>query len=149
MVTKSHPLLGEVIPAQRKVYEDQYAMVSIMDSIPCVKMTLNGVPQSSDHFQFVQGKMLESIHTGMEDYCRLHLLTDGSKAGVVLDEDLDYYKTNVVPAMEKAGIRYHAIVLPESFIVRLIINQITLSTEKLKVECFKTIRGASKWLRNR
>ncbi len=133
----------------KKLYEDEYAMVSFVESIPCIKVKLFGVPHSSDHYQFVQSKLVESIYLEIENYCRLHMLTDSSKAGLVLEEDVDYYKMNVVPAMEKAGIRYHAIVLPESLIVRLILNQTSLSTKKITVEYFNTLSGASKWLKNR
>lgn len=134
---------------QKTYYEDQYAMVSFVESIPCIKVRLSGVPHSSDHYQFVHLKLLEFIQSEIENYCRLHLLTDSSKAGLVLEEDLTYYKMNILPAIEKAGIRYHAIVLPESLFGRLFIHEASLSTKKLKVEYFNTISGACKWLRNR
>lgn len=124
-------------------------MVSFVESIPCIKVRLSGVPHSSEHYQFVHTKLLECIQSEIENYCRLHLLTDSSKAGLVLDEDMTFYKTNIVPAMEKAGIRYHAVVLPESLFVRLMINQTDLSTRKLKVEYFNTVSGACKWLKHR
>jgi hypothetical protein len=141
--------IKDAAPAQKKFYEDQYAMVSFVESIPCIKVRLSGVPQSSDHYQFVNEKLLECISSEISNYCRLHLLTDSTKAGLVLDEDIAYYKMNVIPAMEKAGIRYHAIVLPESLFGRLFIDQVSLSTKKLRVEYFNTIGGASKWLKNR
>jgi hypothetical protein len=134
---------------QKKFYEDQYAMVSFVESIPCIKVKFSGVPHSSEHYQFVHLKVLEFIQAETENYCRLHLLTDSTKAGLVLEEDLTYYKMTIIPAMEKAGIRYHAIVLPESLFGRIFIHQASLSTKKLKVEYFNTISGACKWLRNR
>jgi hypothetical protein len=147
MVQKT--LIKDPTPVQKKFYEDQYAMVSFVESIPCIKMKLSGVPHSSDHYQFVNSMLLEFIHREIDNYCRLHLLTDSSKAGVVLHEDLNYYKMNVIPALERAGIRYHAIVLPESFIARMLVNETSFSTKKLKVEFFNTLSGACKWLRNR
>ena len=146
---KKQPIVFEPTHAQKKFYEDQYASVTFVESIPCIKVKVSGVPHSSEHFQFVHGKLLECIHTEIENYCRLHLLTDNTKAGLVLEEDIDFYKMNVLPAMEKAGIRYHAVVLPESLFVRLIVNQTNLSTKKITVEYFNTISGACKWLRNR
>jgi hypothetical protein len=134
---------------QKKFYEDQYAMVSFVESIPCIKVKLSGVPHSSEHYQFVNLKLLEVIQSEVENYCRLHLLTDSTKAGVVLEEDLEYYKMNIIPEIERAGIRYHAIVLPESLFGRLFVQQASFSTKKLKVEYFNTISGASKWLKNR
>jgi len=148
-IIKERPGIKEPSVTQKKFYEDQYAMVSFVESIPCIKVKLSGVPHSSEHYQYVHLKLLEFINSEIENYCRLHLLTDNTKAGVVLEEDLVYYKMNVIPAIEKAGIRYHAIVLPESLFGRLFINQTSLSTKKLKVEYFNTISGACKWLRNR
>lgn len=139
----------EPTPAQKKFFEDQYASVTFVESIPCIKVKVSGVPHSSEHFQFVHGKLVECIHAEVENYCRLHMLTDNSKAGLVLEEDIEYYKLNVIPAMEKAGIRFHAIVLPESQFVRFVANQNDLSTRKIKVEYFNTVSGASKWLRHR
>jgi hypothetical protein len=146
---KPIPLVWEPTVEPRKLYEDQYANISIIDAIPCIRVRLHGVPQSSDHFQFVQNKLVECIQAGLRNFTQLHLLTDHTKAGVVLDEDMNYYKTVVVPAMEKAGVRYHAIVLPESLLVRLMIDEATVSTRKTKVEYFHSVRSASKWLRNR
>jgi len=147
-LTKYKPLVMEPAQAPKKFYEDQYATLSFEDAIPCVKLKLSGVPQSSDHYQFVQHKLLESVQTGFENYVRLHLLTDSSKAGLVLDEDILYYQTTIIPALEKAGIRHHAIVLPDSLLVRLTTHQTVLSTKKLKVECFDTLRGAHAWLKH-
>jgi len=147
-LTKYKPLVIEPAQAPKKFYEDQYATLSFEDAIPCVKLKLNGVPQSSDHYQFVQHKLLESVQTGLENFVRLHLLTDSSKAGLVLDEDILYYQTTIIPALEKAGIRSHAIVLPDSLLVRLTTHQTMLSTKKLKVACFDTLRGAHAWLKH-
>lgn len=146
---RKQTIVFEPTPAQKKFYEDQYASVTFVESIPCIKVKVSGVPHSSEHFQYVHSKLLECIHTEVENYCRLHMLTDNTKAGLVLEEDIEFYKANVLPAMEKAGIRYHAIVLPESLFVRLIANQNNLSTRKITVEYFNTISGACKWLRNR
>ena|SRR5688500_8099210 len=151
MRTITNELSGIKEPSanQKKFYEDQYAMVSFVESIPCIKVKLSGVPHSSEHYQFVYLKLLEVINAEIENYCRLHLLTDSSKAGLVLEEDISHYKMNVIPAIERAGIRYHAIVLPESLFGRLFVQQTSFSTKKLKVEYFNTISGACKWLKNR
>jgi hypothetical protein len=148
-LVKEKPMLREPSPAQKKFYEDQYAKVSFVESIPCIKVKLSGVPRCSEHYQFVNTKLVEFIQSEIANYCRLHLLTDSTDAGMILEEDMMYYRMNIIPALEKAGIRYHAVVLPESFIARLFVNQTSLSTKKLKVEYFNTISGACKWLRNR
>lgn len=148
-MTRTKSGLMEPSVSQRKFYEDQYAMVSFVESIPCIKVKISGVPHSSEHYQFVHSKLLEFINAERENYCRLHLLTDSTKAGIVLDEDISYYHMNVIPALEKAGIRYHAIVLPESSFARLFINRDSMPTRRLKVEYFNTISGACKWLRHR
>lgn len=128
-------------------YEDEYASVSVVDSVPCVKVKLSGFPKSSDHYQFVQSRLLEAIRNQIGKYCRLHLLTDSSEAGLVLDEDVMYYKMKIIPAMEEAGIRYHAIVLPQNFFAQWIRNQTTLSNRKLKAEYFDSVLSAFRWLK--
>jgi hypothetical protein len=151
MTVKLRERIGLLDPPvhQKKFYEDEYATVSFLESVPCIKVKVSGVPQSSEHYQKVQARVLESINAEKDHYCRLHMLTDNSKAGIVLNEDIDFYKREIIPQMEKAGIRYHAIVLPESNLVRLFVNQISFSTKKLQVEYFNTVSGASKWLRHR
>jgi hypothetical protein len=134
---------------KKPIYEDQYASLSVVESVPCVKVKLSGVPKGSDHYQFVQSKLLETIRNQISNYCRLHLLTDSSEGGLVLDEDMTYFKTNIIPAMEEAGIRYHAIVLPQNFFARVIKSQTALSNRKLKVEYFDSVLNAFKWLKKR
>jgi hypothetical protein len=148
-LVRENPLVKEPSATQKKFYEDQYAKVSFVESIPCIKVKLSGVPRCSEHYQFVNSKLVEYIQSEISNYCRLHLLTDSSEAGLILEEDMSFYRLNIIPALEKAGIRYHAVVLPEGFLARLFVNQTSLSTKKLKVEYFNTVSGACKWLRNR
>ena len=130
-------------------YEDQYASVSVVESVPCVKIKLSGFPTGSDHYRFVQSKLLETIWNQINNFCRLHLLTDSTEAGLVLEEDIMYYKMNIIPRLEEAGIRYHAIVLPPNFVARWIKNQMALSNHKLKVEFFDKLLDARRWLKKR
>ena len=131
------------------LYEDQYASLTVVESVPCIKIKLSGVPQGSDHYQFVQSKLVETIWNQINNFCRLHLLTDSTEAGLVLEEDIMYYKMNIIPRLEEAGIRYHAIVLPPNFVARWIRNQMALSNHKLKVEFFDKLLDARRWLKKR
>ncbi len=133
----------------KKFYEDNYAKISFVESIPCVKVKIEGVPRSSDHYQLVFNKMVELVHEEMEQYCRLHLLSDNSKAGIVLDEDIQYYNDVIIPQIEKAGVRFQAIVVPESAFVRTLTSSVSQPSRKLRVEYFNTVSGASKWLKHR
>lgn len=132
---------------KKTFYEDQYASVSVMESIPCVKVKLSGFPRGSDHYQYVQSKLLEAVQSTASSFCRLHLLTDNTEAGLVLDEDIVFFKSRIIPAMEEAGIRYHAIVLPQNFFGDVIKSQTSLSNRKLKVAYFDSVTRASKWLK--
>lgn len=132
---------------KKTLYEDQYASLTVVESVPCIKIKLSGFPHDSDHYQFVQSKLLEIIWNQIHNFCRLHLLTDSTEAGLVLEEDIMYYKANIIPRLEEAGIRYHAIVLPSNFVARLIRNQTAFSNCKLKVEYFEKLWDARKWLK--
>lgn len=134
---------------KKTFYSDQYASLSVVESVPCIKVKLSGVPRGSDHYQLIQSKLLEIIRNQIHKYCRLHLLTDSTEAGLVLDEDMLYYKMNIIPRLEEAGIRYHAIVLPQNFFARWIRSQSTISHRKLKVEFFDRLRDARRWLKKR
>jgi hypothetical protein len=58
-------------------------------------------------------------------YPKLHMLTDSTIAGPVLDEDVTHFKSRVLPQMEKAGICNLAIVKPRSKFTQLTIREMT------------------------
>jgi hypothetical protein len=128
-------------------FEDEYAVIEFDETIPCVKVTLRGVPRGSDHYQYVQAKRLELMAQEVRNYPKLHMLTDSTTAGPVLDEDVTYFKNDVMPAMEKAGIRYLAIVVPTNKFTQLTIREMTQDAEVMKVRYFDSLRDAKQWLR--
>ncbi|MBT1699808.1 hypothetical protein KK083_23170 [Fulvivirgaceae bacterium PWU4] len=128
-------------------YKDEYATIELDDSIPCVKLTLNGVPRYSEHYNFVQSKRIELVNREIGNYQRLHLLTDSRTAGPVLDEDVEHFKTHVLPAMEQAGVRYLAIVMPSSKFTQLTIKEMTQHAQVMTIRYFESMREARLWLR--
>lgn len=133
----------------RPFYEDEYATIELDDAIPCVRLTLRGVPRSSEHYQRVQTKRLELMRREIQNFATLHMLTDSSAAGPVLDEDIVHFKTRVLPAMEGAGVRHLAIVLPTSKFTMLTIQEMTEKARLLTVRCFDNIADAQAWLQAR
>jgi len=128
-------------------YKDEYATIELDESIPCIKLTLNGVPRYSEHYNFVQMKRLELMRQEIRNYPKLHMLTDSRTAGPVLDEDVAYFRGHVMPEMEKAGVRYLAIVMPSSKFTQLTIREMIEETAIMKVQFFESIRDARHWLR--
>lgn len=128
-------------------YQDEYATIELDDSIPCIRLTLNGIPRYSEHYQHVQSKRLELIHQEIKNYPKLHMLTDSRTAGPVLDDDVNYFKGEVMPAMERAGIRCLAIVMPSNKFTQLTIKDMTEETRVMKVKYFESMREARHWLR--
>lgn len=128
-------------------YQDEYATIELDDSIPCVRITLDGVPRYSEHYQYVQGKRLELMQNEIRNYPKLHMLTDSRTAGPVLDEDVQYFKKQVMPEMEKAGIRYLAIVMPKNRFTMLTIQEMTEEVRVMTVRYFESMREARHWLR--
>lgn len=141
------PLLTPSESMVSPYYKDEYATIELDDSIPCIKLTLNGVPRYSEHYNHVQSKRLELMHQEIRNYPKLHMLTDSRTAGPVLDEDVAHFKAHVMPEMEKAGIRYLAIVMPSSKFTQLTIRDMTAEIEVIKVQYFESIREARHWLR--
>jgi hypothetical protein len=128
-------------------YKDDYATVELDDSVPCIRLTLTGIPRYSEHYQLVQAKRLELIHREIKNYPKLHMLTDSRTAGPVLDDDVNYFKMNVLPEMEKAGIRFLAIVMPNNKFTQLTIREMTEDARQMKVRYFDSMREARYWLR--
>jgi hypothetical protein len=128
-------------------YKDEYATLELDDSIPCIRLTLDGIPRYSEHYQFVQQKRLELIRQEVGNYPKLHMLTDSRTAGPVLDEDVQYFKEHIMPAMEKIGIRYLAVVMPSSKFTRLSIAEMERARQLMEVRNFESMREARSWLR--
>lgn len=144
----------ELIPTLRSpqsmvkaFYQDEYATIELDDSIPCVKLTLSGVPRYSEHYELVQARRLELMRQEIRNYPKLHMLTDSRTAGPVLDEDVNYFKQNVLPEMEKAGIRYLAIVMPKGKFTQLTIRDMTETAQLITVKYFESMRDARHWLK--
>lgn len=140
MLTKSSSMV-------KPFYKDEYATLELDDSIPCIRLVLDGIPRYSEHYQFVQEKRLELIRQEIRNYPKLHMLTDSRTAGPVLDEDVNYFRIRVMPEMEKLGIRYLAVVMPPSKFTRLAIKEMQEGAEVIKIRNFESIREARTWLR--
>jgi hypothetical protein len=128
-------------------YKDDYATIELDDSIPCIKMTLQGLPKHSEHYHLVQAKRMELMKLEIKNYPKLHMLTDSRLAGPVLDEDVAYFKAHVMPAMEKAGVRFLAIVMPSNKFTQLTIRDMTTGSKVVTVKSFESMREARHWLR--
>jgi hypothetical protein len=130
-------------------YHDDYATIELDDSIPCIKLTLRGIPRHSEHYQQVQQRRVGLMKQEVKNYPKLHMLTDSREAGPVLDEDVEYFKNHVLVEMEDNGIRFLAIVMPKSKFTQLTIKDMTDKTRILKVRYFESMREARHWLRKR
>jgi hypothetical protein len=131
----------------RPYYQDEYATIELDDAIPCICLTINGVPRYSEHYELVQQKRLELMHQEIKNYPKLHMLTDSRTAGPVLDEDVLHFKTHIMPEMEKAGVRYLAIVMPTNKFTQLTIRDMTQQVRVINVRYFESMREARHWLK--
>jgi hypothetical protein len=136
-----------VLQQAKPFYEDSYAKIEFDESIPCIKLTLDGVPRYSEHYQLVQRKRIELLKQEAKKFSRISMLTDSSTAGPVLDEDVSFFKHQILPDMEKAGVRFLAIVMPESKFTQLTIREMTERTRSITVKYFDSMREARTWLR--
>lgn len=131
----------------RPFFRDEYATIELDDAIPCIRLTLTGVPRYSEHYEMVQQKRLELMRQEVKNYPKLHMLTDSRTAGPVLDEDVNHFKTQVMPEMEKAGVRYLAIVMPTNKFTQLTIRDMTEEVRVMTVKYFDSMREARAWLK--
>ena len=128
-------------------FKDEYATIELDDTIPCIRLELNGVPRYSEHYNFVQQKRLELMYREIKNYPKLHMLTDSRNAGPILDEDIEHFRKNVLPEIEKAGVRHLAIVIPRSKFTIHTIKEMTENTKVISVRYFESLREAKIWLR--
>lgn len=130
-------------------YKDEYATIELDDEVPCVKMTLFGVPKFSEHYQLVQIKRLELLHREIANFEILHMLTDSRSAGPVLPEDVEFFKLNVLPEMERVGVRYLAVVMPTGKLTRMTVHDMVADANTMEVKTFEDMREAKIWLRSK
>jgi hypothetical protein len=128
-------------------FKDDYATIELDDSVPCIRVTFDGVPRSSEHYQQVQIKRIELMKREIRNFPKLHMLTDSRTASPVLDEDVEFFKKNVLPEMERTGIRFLAIVMPKSKFTQLTIKDMTSEVKTMSIRYFHTMRDARHWLR--
>ena len=128
-------------------YQDEYAIIELDASVPCIQVTLNGIPRFSEHYQLVQIKRLELMRRERANFPKLQMLTDSRTAGPVLDEDVRYFKDHVLPAMAEAGIHHLAIVMPSNKFTQLTIREMTEGSEKVYVRYFDVLEDAKQWLK--
>src|SRR5687767_10315564 len=98
---ETSPTITRLQSMIKPFFKDDFATVELDDSIPCIRLELNGVPRSSEHYHLVQSKRLELMRREIKNYPKLHMLTDSRNAGPVLDEDVEHFKKNVLPEMDK------------------------------------------------
>jgi hypothetical protein len=142
-----NPTIRSLHRMVKPFYKDEYATIELDDSIPCIKLTLEGIPRFSEHYRLVQSKRMELMFKEVKNYPKLHMLTDSRKAGPVLDEDVEYFKAEVMPEMEKAGIRFLAIVMPSNKFTQLTIRDMTYGSKIISIKLFESMREARHWLR--
>jgi hypothetical protein len=147
MRLKESATLNSLQRMVKPYYHDEYATIELDDSIPCIKLTLRGIPRYSEHYQHVQEKRLELIRLEVRNYPKLHMLTDSRVAGPVLDEDVAFFRNSILPEIEKAGIRFLAIIMPRNKFTQLTIKEMTDKTNSLEVRYFESVREARHWLR--
>lgn len=136
-------------PSVTLYYQDEYATIELDESVPCVKVKLDGMPRFSEHYHLVQSKRLELMHQGLRRHKMLHMLTDSRTAGPVLEEDVTYFREKVMPEMEDAGVRYLAIVMPSSLFTRMTIQEMTQNPRLMNIRYFESIREAREWLKSK
>lgn len=139
--------LDSLQPETSTFFKDEYAVIELDDSIPCIRLTLTGVPRHSDHYRQIQSTRLDLMRREVKNYPKLHMLTDSRTAGPVLDEDVAHFRLHVLPEMQRAGIRCLAIVMPVSKFTQLTIREMTENTGGIQVKYFESMREARLWLR--
>ncbi len=144
---ESIPVPSSLQTMIKPFFKDDYATIELDDTVPCITLTLSGVPRYSEHYQEVQERRIALLKREIKNYPKLHMLTDSRMAGPVLDEDVTHFRECVLPEMERTGVRNLAIVMPKSKFTTLTIREMTENTRVMVVRYFDSMREARGWLK--
>jgi hypothetical protein len=129
-----------------KYYSDNYATIEWNPELKCVKTTLTGIPRHSHHFRMIQRKRIEFISLLKDRFSDFTILTDSRKAGPLIPEDVNFFKTKILPRLASLGVTRVAVLEPESIFSKLVIRDMIEGATKVKLALFSSEEMAKDWL---
>lgn len=91
---------------------------------------------------------METIIDAVEDTGSADLLTDTREAGTVDEEDQAWSATDWAPRAQEAGLDNLAMVMPESVVAEMSVEQvIEMTDDTMNRELFDDVEEARDWLR--
>lgn len=129
-----------------KYYSDTYATIEWEADAKLVKTTLIGIPRHSHHFRLIQRKRIEFISLLKDRTPSLSILTDSRKAGPLIPDDINFFRTKVVPRLASLGVRKVAVLEPESIFSKMVIRDMMEVNGTLEVALFCSEAEAKAWL---
>jgi hypothetical protein len=129
-----------------KYYSDSYATIEWSQELRCVKTTLTGIPRHSHHFRQIQRKRIEFISLLKDRFTDFHILTDSRKAGPLIPEDVNFFKTKIIPRLASLGVTRVAVVEPESIFSKMVVRDMIDGATKVRLALFSTEEMAKDWL---
>lgn len=135
---------------EKVYYKDDYSTLAINEMMPCLFQKFKGTAHSSDHYKKVQDISIALVSEKLQHYKKLNMLIDSSEASSITEEDIEYYRNQVIPVLYNKGIRFIAYIPPSRRISRMIFSEVfsDLSLEKLVIQQFESAIEAKRWLRS-
>lgn len=125
-------------------FEQEFATVEYDAGIDAVVARQTGFAGGTEFREY-----MESIIDAVEDTGSSKLLTDTREAGTVDEEDQAWSATDWSPRAEAAGLERMAMVMPESVVAELSVEQVIEMTEDdMDRELFDDLDEARAWLQN-
>lgn len=90
-----------------------------------------------------------SIIEAIEDTGTHQVLTDTSDMGTITQEDQEWSAVEWTPEAEAAGLKRMAMVMPESVVAEISVEQILeMTDDEIERDLFDNVEDAREWIRN-
>lgn len=123
-------------------FSSKYVVVNWLQDIQCVYLQWNGFVIGSE-YRAALNKAVELL----EQKEAQNWIGDISNLGVVSETDQKWTNEDWTPRLLKTKLKNMALILPESFVARISVNNIISEFKSLNVKYFSDFEDAANWLK--
>ena len=101
---------------------------------------------------YLSSNSLREFQTEFINICQTlkvsKIISDTKQQKVIQIEDLEWMKYFVIPSMINSGVKYFAIVMPESTFGKLAMKSFADAANEITVKLFEDLLSAKEWISN-
>ncbi|HYF02632.1 MAG TPA: hypothetical protein VEC36_04605 [Patescibacteria group bacterium] len=131
-------------------WEDSFARVTFERDVPAVMIQWLSYA-TSQQFRTAIKKELEAYEHFLREHKKLHWIAETTRMIGVGHEDIEWVASELNPRMYKAGLRYMAVVLPQSAFAKMSVDDYVQFTDQKQIEIrnFGNLSDAKSWLKTK